>query len=105
MQTVDPEKCIDCGLCGKLCPKGAILDMNDEPLTKIPKTEWKKPIIDKDLCAGCSLCVENCPQGVLEITGPSFHGDINTVAALTNPDGCIDCKICMSVCPIAAIQF
>ena len=105
MQTVDPEKCIDCGLCGKLCPKSAIVDINGVQLTKIPKSEWKKPNIDKDLCAGCSLCVENCPANVLEITGPSFHGDINTVASLTNPDGCIDCKICRSVCPIGAIQF
>ena len=105
IQTVDPEKCIDCGLCGKLCPKNAIIDMNGIQLTKIPKSEWKKPSIDKDLCAGCSLCVENCPQGVLEITGPSFHGDIDTVAQLTNSDGCIDCKICKSVCPIGAIQF
>ncbi len=105
IQTVDPEKCIDCGLCGKLCPKNAIIDMNGIQLTKIPKSEWKKPSIDKDLCAGCSLCVENCPHGVLEITGPSFHGDIDTVAQLTNSDGCIDCKICKSVCPIGAIQF
>lgn len=105
MQAVDPEKCIDCGLCGKLCPKSAIVDANGVQLTKIPKAEWKKPNIDKDLCAGCSLCVENCPANVLEITGPSFHGDINTVASLTNPEGCIDCKICMSVCPIGAIQF
>ena len=105
MQTVDPEKCIDCGLCGKLCPKSAIVDMDGVKLTKIPKPEWKKPNIDKDLCAGCSLCVENCPASVLEITGPSFHGDINTIASLTNPDGCIDCRICMSVCPIGAIQF
>ena len=105
MQVVDPDKCIDCGLCGKLCPKGAILDANGIALTKVPKSEWKKPIIDKDICAGCSLCVENCPGGVLEITGPSFHGDINTIAALTNPDGCIDCRICMGVCPIGAIKF
>ena len=105
MQAVDPEKCIDCGLCGKLCPKSAIVDTNGVQLTKIPKAEWKKPNIDKDLCAGCSLCVENCPANVLEITGPGFHGDINTVASLTNPEGCIDCKICMSVCPIGAIQF
>ncbi len=105
MQEVDPEKCIDCGLCGKLCPKGAIQDMDGIALTKITKAEWKKPIIDNNSCVGCSLCVENCPQSVLEITGPSFHGDINTVATLTNPGGCIDCKICMSVCPIGAISF
>ena len=105
LHVIDSVECIDCGLCGKLCPKSAIVDMDGVQLTKIPKPEWKKPNIDKDLCAGCSLCVENCPQGVLEITGPSFHGDIDTVAQLTNSDGCIDCKICKSVCPIGAIQF
>jgi len=105
IQTVDPEKCIDCGVCGKLCPKNAILDMDGMPLSKLPKTEWQKPIIDKDSCAGCSLCVENCPANVLEIEGPSFHGDINTIAALTNPEACISCKICKKVCPIGAISF
>ena len=105
VQTIDPEICIDCGLCGKLCPKSAIEDMNGIGLIKIPKAEWKKPDINKETCAGCSVCVENCPANALQIEGPSFHGDINTIAALVNPENCIDCKICMSVCPIGAIKF
>ena len=35
-------------------------------------------------CAGCSVCVENCPTGCLTLTPPKHHGDIRTIAALTD---------------------
>lgn len=105
LHQVDPEYCIDCGLCGKLCPKEAILDNEGAQTHKIPKDQWEKPIIDSTRCVGCSLCVENCPQDCLEIQGPAFKGDINTVAAMTDSSKCISCKICMKACPIGAISF
>ena len=105
--TIDSQYCIDCGLCGKLCPKGAILDFSGTVCSKIPKSQWKKPVIDKVACAGCSVCVENCPKDCLELEGPKFHGDIHTVAQLVfhKEDACIGCGICGSVCPIGAISF
>ena len=102
---IDPDLCIRCGLCGKLCGKEAILDESGRPCKKIPKDEWKHPVIDTEACAGCSLCVNNCPESCLEITGPAFHGDIRTVAAMVRPDDCIGCGICSTVCPIIAITM
>ena len=94
-----------CPLCGKLCPKEAILDNAGAQTHKIPKDQWEKPVIDVTRCVGCSLCVENCPQDCLEIQGPAFKGDINTVAAMTDSSKCISCKICMKACPIGAVSF
>lgn len=103
--TIDPSKCIRCGVCGRLCAKGAILTPEGIIAEKINKKEWKKPVIDKNLCAGCSLCIEKCPAQCLGLTGPAFHGDIRTVAALVHPENCIGCGLCSNACPISAITM
>ena len=104
---IDAEFCIECGVCGKVCPKGAVLEPSGAPALKVPKAQWKKPMIDEAACAGCSVCVENCPKDCLEISEPKFHGDIHTVAQLAfhKEDACISCGICSKVCPIGAIKF
>lgn len=107
LHTVNPELCIDCGVCGKVCPKGAVLSDTGQQTVKVPKDQWKKPVIDENTCAGCSVCVENCPRDCLEVEGPKFHGDIHTVARFIagKEKDCIGCGICGRVCPIAAIRF
>lgn len=48
-QEVDEEKCIECGVCQKGCPYGAIkLD--------------PKPIFDHEKCFGCWFCYNHCPK-------------------------------------------
>ena len=101
---VDENKCVRCGLCGKVCPQNAVLDENGTAVEKQPKTEWEKPYI-KQSCAGCSVCVENCPANCLEISGPEYHGDINTKAVMKNEKACIGCGICKKSCPVDAIQM
>lgn len=65
----------------------------------------KKPFIDAKECAGCSVCVENCPMDCLEIEGPKYHGDIHTIAKLTQEKLCIGCGMCAKACPIRAITM
>lgn len=102
---IDPQICVDCGLCGKICPQAAILTPDEKIAEKVPKSEWKKPVVDRDSCAGCSICVVNCPVNCLKIEDPKYHGDIGTIAVLSDSEKCIGCGICQRVCPIDAIHL
>ena len=46
---VDEELCIECGLCARQCPYGAI---HLEP----------KPVFDQQQCYGCWRCYHRCPE-------------------------------------------
>ena len=45
----DPDKCVKCGLCARLCPMGSI-DPNDV-----------SNVVGK--CIKCCACVKKCPKG------------------------------------------
>ncbi len=51
---VDPEKCVGCGLCARICPYSAI------QLETVGDTV-KAKIIEVS-CKGCGLCGASCPQ-------------------------------------------
>ena len=53
--TIDPSRCISCGLCMKRCPADAIVVAREE------KT-WQ---IDRFRCVVCAACVEACPVDCL----------------------------------------
>jgi len=53
---IDPEKCIGCGACKRICPTGAA------------KGEAKEVhFIDRELCMKCGACFEVCPAKVQAI--------------------------------------
>jgi len=53
--SVDPDRCVGCGICQGVCPAGAISVEN-------------VALVDSGRCTGCGLCVEECPMGALGIT-------------------------------------
>ena len=70
--TNDLDKCIGCGLCGKICMNEAIT------YEKIPELKEKglkginiRPVIDYGRCCFCGLCTEICPTKSLKLT-PNF---------------------------------
>ena len=56
---VGDDKCIQCGLCFKNCPTGAI-----------DKDDYRKT--DKDLCIFCGRCIQVCPTNARDIKDKDF---------------------------------
>ena len=52
------DSCIDCGLCARLCPLGAI---SFSDVTQVVGT-----------CMKCCACVNSCPVGAKHFTDPAF---------------------------------
>ncbi len=52
--SVDPDRCVGCGICQSLCPAGAISVEN-------------VALVDSGRCTGCRLCLDQCPVGALSI--------------------------------------
>ena len=47
---VDEARCVSCGACANVCPKGAI-------------DVWRGcyAVVSKESCIGCGLCERTCP--------------------------------------------
>lgn len=67
---IDPQKCVNCGLCQKNCPFHAIVYMPvpcEEacPVGAITKDEKGKEHIDPKKCIYCGRCISACPFGAV----------------------------------------
>ena len=106
LHRVVEDRCIDCGACGKVCPKKAVRD----PADKVPermriKKTWPKPVFDAALCVACNICIESCPVSCLALAGQ--WGDRRTIRKpeLVEPRLCIACGFCAVDCPVDAVRM
>ncbi|MFV0441374.1 MAG: 4Fe-4S dicluster domain-containing protein [Lachnospirales bacterium] len=67
---IDKSKCVECGLCTKVCPFSAIIN-HKRPcesackINAISMTEDYVARIDSDKCISCGACVYQCPWGAI----------------------------------------
>ena len=54
----DPDKCIRCGLCAKVCSMGSI---DPDDVSSVP-----------GICIKCQACVKHCPKGAKYFDDPSL---------------------------------
>lgn len=103
---IDKSKCIECGLCAKVCPYSAIRNHkrpceNACKIKAISMSETKAAQIDESKCISCGACVYQCPFGA--ITDRSFI--LDTIDILKNSNGNKNYRVYAVVAPSISSQF
>ena len=105
LHSINEKRCVECGVCGRVCQKGAVMDNNGKLCSPVKRSEWPKPVIKSELCSACGICVYDCTPKALRIAMPTIKGDIHVSAELFEPRRCVGCGICESHCPMEAIKM
>ncbi len=99
---IDKTKCVECGMCAKVCPYSAITNrkrpcQNACKVKAISIKEDNAASINEDKCTACGACVYQCPFGA--ITDKSYI--LDAIALLKNKD----VKTYAVVAPSISSQF
>ena len=103
---IDKSKCINCGLCAKVCPYSAIHNRK-RPCQKACKVNaisadnTTAASIDYSKCISCGACVYQCPFGA--ITDKSYILDV--IDLIKNSDSNGKYKVYAIVAPSISSQF
>ncbi len=103
---IDKTKCVECGMCSKVCPYTAIANrkrpcMNACKVKAISITEDNVAKIDDNKCISCGACVYQCPFGA--ITDKSYI--TNVIDLIKKSQSGKDYKLYAVVAPSIASQF
>ena len=103
---IDKDKCVECGMCAKVCPYSAIAN-NKRPCQKACKVkaitvnEERTAVIQNEKCIACGACVYMCPFGA--IMDKSYILDV--IDILKKSEGNKKYKCYAVVAPSIASQF
>ena len=103
---IDKSKCVECGMCAKVCPYTAIMNykrpcMSACKVNAISMNEDKAATIDNEKCISCGACVYQCPFGA--ITDKSFI--INVIDMIQKSCNNEKYKVYAVVAPAIGSQF
>ncbi len=103
---IDKTKCVDCGMCAKVCPFSAIVDRKRPcqsacKVKAISMDENKAAKIDDEKCISCGACVYQCPFGA--ITDKSYILEI--IDMIKNSESNTKYKVYALVAPSISSQF
>ncbi|MBO5270669.1 MAG: 4Fe-4S dicluster domain-containing protein [Clostridia bacterium] len=103
---IDKTKCVECGLCAKVCPYSAIAN-HKRPCEQACKVkaismgESKEATINNDKCISCGACVYQCPWGA--IMDKSYI--LNAINLIKESEGNTRYHVYAVVAPSIASQF
>ena len=96
---IDETKCVMCGKCMEVCPKGIIVKKseNQEIIVECNSKDFGKVVKEKCSvgCIGCGLCAKACKFEAIEFE--------NKIAKI-NYDKCVKCMVCIEKCPTKVIK-
>ena len=110
----DAEKCVNCGLCMKVCSPGAIT----RTVESVPEGEKITYRFDLTSCTFCAMCQDFCAKKAITLTqdyhmvATDKHELVSTgfkikekpKGKLVCGEACVFCGLCMKNCPAGAIS-
>ncbi|MGA2296816.1 MAG: molybdopterin-dependent oxidoreductase, partial [FCB group bacterium] len=91
--TFDPNKCINCGKCVRICSeilKVSALGFVNRGFKSVVKPAMEKPLLDTN-CIACGNCIDVCPTGAISEKFP--HKILGTMPKLNQKSICNFCSI------------
>ena len=103
---IDKSKCIECGMCAKVCPYFAIVNRKRPcqiacKVKAISITDDNAAAIDNSKCIQCGACVYQCPFGA--ISDKSYI--LNVIDAIKKSEDNTKYKVYALVAPSISSQF
>ena len=103
---IDKSKCIECGMCAKVCPYSAIVNrkrpcQNACKIKAISIKEDNAAAIDREKCISCGACVYQCPFGA--ITDKSYI--LDAIDIIKKSENNTKYKVYAVVAPSVSSQF
>jgi 4Fe-4S ferredoxin len=106
-----PDRCIGCGTCVQVCPKGELIIGS---VGAVVRGLIDKDFIEKRMsgaCAFCALCSRVCPTGALEFRKNGIAEMDNSYLSVAikpttvDSEKCVHCGLCCDGCPQACIEL
>lgn len=103
---IDKSKCVECGMCAKVCPYAAIVNRKRPcqiacKVKAIKIKEDNAAAIDNEKCIQCGACVYQCPFGAIQ--DKSYI--LNVIDLIKKSNNNKDYKVYALVAPSISSQF